>query len=197
VAPARFLFRTHLRCRNRKCCVDGAGEPEHLDIERCSADLFETLGVQPALGRAFAPGEDQAGHEHVAVISDSLWRRRFLASRAILGKTIQLDSQSYTVIGILPPWFRFPGARVLEAGEASALKPEVFRPLVFSHEELQELMGTFNYAVIARLKHGITPEQSLAELNVIAAQLVKMSGEKMELRASAIPMRDSIVGKSR
>jgi len=120
-----------------------------------------------------------------------------MASRSILGKTIQLDNESYTMIGVLPLWFRFPGARVFEVGEASALKPEVFCPLVFSREDLQELMGNFNYAVIERLKRGVSADQSLAELNVIAAQLAKMAGEKMEIRASVIPMRESIVGKSR
>jgi len=177
--------------------LTGAGEPEQLDIARVSADLFETLGVQPAIGRAFATGEDQSGRDRVAVLSDSLWRRKFGASRAILGKTIELDSQLYTVTGVLPSWFRFPGARVLEVGQVSAAKPEVFRPLVFGHDELQQLMGNFNYAVVARLKRGVSADRSLSELNVIAAQLVKMSGQKMELRASVIPMRDSIVGKSR
>ena len=181
----------------RSAALTGVGEPEQLDIARVSADLFDTLGVQPALGRTFANGEDQAGHDRVVVISDSLWHRRFGGSRAILGKLIQLDSQSYTVIGVLPPWFRFPSARVLEVGQVSASKPELFRPLVFDDDEMKELMGNFNYTVIARLKRGEAADRSLAELNVIAAQLVKMSGEKMELRASVIPMRDSIVGKSR
>src|SRR5579863_8212120 len=102
--------------------MTGAGEPEQLDTARVSADLFETLGVQPAMGRAFAPGEDRAGHERVAILSDTLWRRRFHANRAILGKTIQLDSQSYTVVGILPAWFRFPDARILEMGQISSVK---------------------------------------------------------------------------
>lgn len=177
--------------------LTGAGEPEQLDVARVSANLFETLGVPPAVGRTFAQGEDQAGHDREVVISDSLWRRRFNASRAILGKTIQLDSQSYTVIGILPPWFRFPSASVLEVGQVSAAKPEVFRPLVFDDDEMKELMGNFNYTVIGKLKRGLPADRCLAEMNVIAAQLVKMSGEKMELRASVIPMRDSIVGKSR
>ncbi len=177
--------------------LTGIGEPEQLDIARVSADVFETLGVQPALGRAFATGEDQPGRDRVAILSDSLWRRRFHASPAMLGTTIQLDSQSYTVVGILPPWFRFPNARILEVGQASGSKPEIFRPIVFSDGEMKELMGNFNYTVIAKLKRGVSADQSLAELNVIAAHLVKMSGEKMELRALVIPLRDSIVGKSR
>jgi len=177
--------------------LTGAGEPEQLHIARVSADLFETLGIQPAMGRTFAKGEDQSGRDRVAILSDSLWRRRFHANPAILGTTIQLDSQAYIVVGILPPWFQFPNARILEVGQASSSKPEVFRPIVFSDGEMKELMGNFNYTVIARLKRGVSANQSLAEMNVIAAQLVKVSGENMELRALVIPLRDSIVGNSR
>src|SRR5579871_707053 len=177
--------------------LTGAGEPEQLDVARVSADLFETLGVPAAAGRGFAKGEDQAGHDRVCVIADSLWRRRFMANRAIVGKTIQLDSQPYTVIGILPAWFRFPSARVLEVGQVSTEKPEVFRPIVFDDDEMKELMGRFNYTVIAKMKRGITAERAQAELNVIAVQLVKMAGEKIELRAAVLPMRDAVVGKSR
>ena len=90
-----------------------------------------------------------------------------------------------------------PNARVLEVGQASAVKPEAFWPIVFSDEELKQLMGNFNYTVIARVKGGVPPERPAAELNVIAKQLVKMSGANVDLRASVIPMRDSIVGKSR
>ncbi len=177
--------------------LTGAGEPEQLDIARVSADLFDTLGARPRLGRTFASGEDQSGRDSVAVITDSLWQRRFQADAGIVGKTIQLDSQAYTVIGVLPPWFKFPSARVLDIGQVASSKPEVFRPLVFEADELKELMGNFNYTVIARLKRGVPPGRALAELNVVAAQLVKMSGEKVELRASVIPMLDSIVGNSR
>lgn len=177
--------------------LTGAGEPEQLDVARVSADLFDTLGVKPALGRAFVQGEDQAGHNAVAVISDALWRRRFHADPSVLGKTILLDSRPNTIIGVLPAWFRFPSARVLEVGQVSSLKPEAFRPLVFGANEMKQLMGNFNYTVIARLKPGMPLDRPEAELNVIASQLVKMSQAKTELRAVVFPMRDSIVGKSR
>jgi putative ABC transport system permease protein len=177
--------------------LTGVGEPEQIDVARCSADLFDTLGVKAAMGRTFAQGEDQSGRERVAVMADSLWRRRFHADPAILGKSIELDSQAFTVIGVLPVWFSFPSARVLEVGQVSSSKPEVFRPVVFDADELKQLMGSFNYTVVARLKRGVSPERSTAELNAIGTQLVKTSREKMELRAAVIPMRDSIVGKSR
>lgn len=177
--------------------LTGVGEPEQMDAARVSANLFDTLGVRPSLGRVFASGEDECGGQRVAVISDALWRRRFRADTAVVGKTIELDSQAYTIVGVLPPSFRFPSARMLDAGQVSCAKPEVFRPLVFRAGELKELMSDFNYTVIAKLRRGVSAERARAELNVVAAQLTKMSGENVELRASVVPMRDSIVGKSR
>jgi predicted permease len=177
--------------------LTGAGEPEHLDSARVSADLFQTLGVEPAMGRAFAEGEDQDGRNRVAILSDALWRRRFHADPAIVGKTITLDSQVHTVVGVLPAGFRFPGTAVLETAQAALQRPEVFKPIVFTPDQLREMMGAFNYQVIARLKRGVTRERALAELNVIGAQLVKMSGDKTELRAWVVPLQESLVGKSR
>ena len=87
--------------------------------------------------------------------------------------------------------------RVLDTGQVPSSKPEVFRPLVFDDDELKELMGRFNYIAIARLKRGVAPEQAAAELNVIAAQLVKISGEKADLRAAVVPLLESVAGKSR
>jgi putative ABC transport system permease protein len=177
--------------------LTGVGEPERLQAARVSADFFDTLGVQPRLGRGFAPGEDAEGRDHVVVITDSLWRRRFQADAGIVGKTILLDSVPHTIIGVLPAWFRFPAAAVLDSGPALPEKPEAIRPILFSKDELKELMGNFNYNVVARLKNGIGREGALAELNVIAAQLEKAAGETVNLRASATPLQESLVGKSR
>ena len=177
--------------------LTGAGEPENLDIARVSADLFQTLGVQPAIGRVFTQGEDQDGRDRVAILSDALWRRRFHADPAIVGRTITLDSRAHTVVGVLPAAFRFPATAVLETAQAAVQRPEVFKPVVFTPDQLKELMGQFNFQVIARLKKGVARERALAELNVIGAQLVKMSGDNMELRAWAVPLQESLVGGSR
>jgi predicted permease len=183
--------------QTRVAILTGVGKPEQLDIAKVSADLFETLGVKPALGRTFVEGEDQPGRDRVAVLTDELWRRRFRADPAVLGKNIELDSQACTIVGVLPRWFRFPNARLLEVGQGSVMKPEAFRPLVFSPDELKMLMGNFNYTVIARLKSGVAVERAKAELDVVAAQLAKMAGVKMAFGAAVFPLRDSIVGKTR
>lgn len=105
--------------------LTGAGEPERLDVVRVSAGLFDMLGVEPRLGRGFLPHEDRKPGHNVAVIADSLWRRRFHADPAIVGRTIRLDREPYTVIGVLPAGFRFPGANLLPiGGYRSSSRPE-------------------------------------------------------------------------
>jgi putative ABC transport system permease protein len=172
-------------------------QPEQLDIMRVSADVFQTIGVRAALGRTFLDGEDQQGKGAVAILSYALWQRRFNADPAAIGRAIHLDGRPYTVVGVLPAWFQCPSLRVLEVGKSNTARPDVFLPLVFSQEELGVLMGRFNYNVIARLKPGVTAAAAVAELNLVAGQLVKLSGEKVELRAWAAPLLDSMVGQAR
>lgn len=177
--------------------LTGSGEPERIDSMRVSSRMFDVLGVSPALGRAFLPGEDQVGKQPVAILSDGLWRRRFHADTAILGRTIELDSRPFTVVGVLPQRFQFPNLSLMELGKVEAGAAQIFVPLAFNREELGVLMGRFNYDVVARLKGGVRPDQATAELNVIAKQLVQASGEKVELQARVSPLLDSMVGASR
>jgi len=172
-------------------------EPEQLDILRASADLFRTVGVGAEVGRTFLDSEEREGQDGVAILSHSLWQRRFNSDPAVVGRTIHLDSRPRTVVGVLPASFQCPSPRVLEVGKATAARPEVFVPLAFNKQELGQLMGQFNYNVIARLKPGVTPAAALAELNVVAGQLVKLSGEKLELRGWMAPLLDASVGKAR
>lgn len=177
--------------------LTGVDEPERIQVARVSASFFETLGANPELGRGFLPGEDSEGQDRVVVISDAFWKRRFQAEPAILGKTITLDGVPCSVVGILPARFQFPALALFESGPTLAEKPELLRPLVFSEYELNEPMGAFNYPVVARLKAGVSPEAALTELNVIAAQLEKASGETVNLRASVRSLRENMVGASR
>ena len=177
--------------------LTGAGEPERLQTARVSANFLDTLGVQPALGRGFVPGEDVEGQDRVVVISSGLWERRFQADPAIAGKTIMLDSVPCTIVGVLPPRFQYPSTAIFESGPMTEERPEVLRPVVFSENELRELMGQFNYPAVARLKPGVGREAARAELNIIASQLEKTAGEKVNLQAAVFPLQESMVGRSR
>ena len=87
--------------------LTGAGETERLDANHVSAQFFTLLGAQLPLGRNFLPAEDRPGGEPAAIISHSLWQRRFNSDRQIIGRSITLNNQGYTVVGVLPPDFRF------------------------------------------------------------------------------------------
>ena len=102
--------------------VGAGGEPERAIQTLVSANFFDALGVQPALGRGFQDGEDQPGREREVVLSDRLWRRRFGADPAIVGKNIRLDDQNFLVTGVMPASFDFPMAT--ELWTPHALTPE-------------------------------------------------------------------------
>ena len=139
--------------------LTGVGEPEQLDARLVTANVFALLGVKPALGRTFAPEEDQPGRHRVVVLSDALWRRRFNADPAIVGRDITLNAESYRVLGIMPPDFFFP---VREA--------ELWTPWAMEPEEANG-RGDHYVSTIARLKPGVTVQQANAEVEAIAARL--------------------------
>ncbi|MEO8126797.1 MAG: ABC transporter permease, partial [Bryobacteraceae bacterium] len=183
---------------SRRLTLTGAGEPEQIATAMVSANLFSMLGVQPALGRGFVESEDRPGHQQVVVITDSLWRRRFSADPALIGKSINLGGEPHSVVGILPPQFRFFSNHQLSP--ISPLEPstDVFRPIAINIEHIGP-MGEFNYIVIGKMKPGVSREQALAELNVMQAGIAsQLKGEdKAELRAVVTPLEQQITGQSR
>lgn len=144
---------------NTNLNLAGDGEPERLQGASVSLNLFSVLGVSPAIGRAFAPNEDQAGHERVVIISDAFWRGRFDADPAIVGRQIRLGGLRYTVVGIMPRSFQYP-TRAHQA----------WVPLVLQPGELTRQV-TENYRIVARLAPGVTLEQARREASALASRL--------------------------
>ncbi|HXU39696.1 MAG TPA: ABC transporter permease [Blastocatellia bacterium] len=132
------------------------GEPERLQGGRVSANFFTTLGVEPALGRAFLPEEEQPGRNRVVVLSYGLWRRAFGADRDLVGKDIRLNGQSFSVAGVMPRSFQWQSD---DLWTPLALSPESF-----AHDQ----RGSEYLGVIARLKSDVTLQQAQAEMNIIA-----------------------------
>ncbi len=162
--PAEFLdwrdqakvFEQIGAYRSDAADLTGSGEPERLEAAFVSADLFATLGVAPALGRAFTPEEDTFGGPLAVILSDGLWRRRFGGDPQVIGRAITLGGQSRTVVGIMPPSFRFNG------------DAELWLPFAFNISHvLSRQRSTFRMNVIARLKPGVTPEAARADLSII------------------------------
>ena len=178
--------------------LTGSGEPEMLRGARVSASIFRVLGVSPGLGRGFLDEEDPEGHDRVAVISDSLWKRRFSADPAIIHRKIVLNGQPHVVVGVLPPGFQFPAQSDLWVRTGLASKLDVLQPLGYSKDDLEELNSDYNWAAIARLRPGVSPQKALAELNVIQAGINKrIPGENMDLHASMKSLHEDTVGDSR
>jgi len=130
--------------------LTGVGEPERLQTMRVSANLFSLLGVQPQLGRPFALEEDQLGRDHVVLLSDDLWHRRFNADPSVVGRTIALNGEPYQIVGVLPQ-FSFPKvSELFPITIATTSSPQIWKPLGAVPGELTG--GDFNFACIARLK---------------------------------------------
>ena len=142
--------------------LTGAGDPEQLAAARVSPNFFEVLDAPPFLGRGFRSAEGEAGGRPVAVISAGLWQSRFASDPAILGKTLSLNQEVYTVIGVMPPGFPFPftGADVWVT---RLMKYPVFQP-----EQIRS--GAGYLTAIARLKPGVPIERAEAETEVLNRQ---------------------------
>jgi len=146
--------------------VTGAGQPERVEGVNGSFSYFSMLGVTPQIGRLFGPRDFVPGFASEAVISDGLWRRAYGADRNVVGRTLRLDNDSVTIIGVLPPGFRHPGPTT--SGDA-----EVFCAGGFSGDPFPPPMRGTRILVsgIGRLKPGLTLAQAQARLTAMAAEL--------------------------
>jgi predicted permease len=173
-----------LQAMNR-ITLAGQGQPEVVQATNATCDLFSTMGIQPLLGRGFSAA-DERGKRPVALIAESLWRRKFGADPAIVGRAIRLETESFTVIGVVPSRQAFPEWA------------DVWIP--FSWIE-PELFGTRKYhplEVIARLKPDISAEQAQTEMRALAARLAAEHRDTNgTVGAYVIPLARQIAGDVR
>jgi putative ABC transport system permease protein len=139
--------------------LSGGDRPDRVGSERTSWNYFEVFQVQPILGRTFRPEEERNGDHRVAMISSGLWQRRFGSDPSLLGQTIQLDAEPFTVIGVLPPDFRF-----------GLTLTDVWTPFGITGEESR---GTNVLNPVGRLLPGATVMQASTDVAAIAEQLAE------------------------
>jgi len=156
--------------RNVTMTLIGEGLPELVPGAQVSANFFDVLGVRPRLGRSFLDREDCAGEHHVVLLADSMWRRRFAADPSVVGRKISLGGTPYTVVGVLPPDFKFPKQHS-DFGKRLHGGMEMFRPLGYKPDDITPHMGDLNYATVARLRPGVTIERARAELTAVETAL--------------------------
>jgi putative ABC transport system permease protein len=175
--------------------LTGSGDPVRIEGVQGTGDFFKILGVNAAKGRTFGPGEDRAGN-HVVVLSDGFWKRQFGADPAILGKTIVLNGMAHEVIGVMGPDFTFPQGTMMPAYLQFPPRPELWTPLAFN-EDVAKDRSTFNLAVMARLKPGVTLPQANVNLGSIANTIDETFRKKAGFVTIVIPMREQLVGDIR
>jgi predicted permease len=168
--------------------LTGRGEPDRVAAEKVTANYFSVLGAGAQQGRAFTDEDGQFGHEHVAVISHAMAQRKFGGDSSALGQVLTLNDQTYTIVGVLPPWFRAPAWP--ELGIPMRAQIDVFLPWP-QKESDYEAMGDFDYASIVRLRSGAKIAQATAELDVIQGQISSsLTGdEKLDLLVKLSPLQ--------
>jgi putative ABC transport system permease protein len=169
--------------------ISGKEGPDETRAALTTANFFEVMGVQPVLGRPLQASDD---HERVVVLGDELWRRRFNADRNVLGKTIDLNAESFTIIGVMPPSFRFPTPDI---ELWSSLAPIYNLPAGSSIGDWVNNRSLRAYRVVGRLREGVLPEQAQAEMNAIAERLAKdYPDSSAGTGVVLVPLRTQIVG---
>ncbi len=177
--------------------LSGVGQPERLELLISSPNYFSMLGVKPEIGRLFGPQDYALGFADAAVISDGLWRRSYGADPNVIGKSVRLDGDLYTIVGVVPPDFHHPGRTI-------ATDVEVWGTTGFSADPFPKPARNVRFlpaAIIARLKSGVTLQEAQAKLDVMSTQVRKDFASDYprgsNRLARIVPLQESLVGKVR
>jgi predicted permease len=161
---------------------------EPVPAGRVSDGFFRTLGVKPMLGRDFLPGEDRPGQPRIVMLTYGTWLKRFAARADVIGQSVTLSGDSYTIIGVLPREFSF----------APRGNAEFWTPLLDKNNGCEQRRSCHNLDGVGRLRDGVTATAALDEMQAIAAQLAKQyPGSNQGQGASVIPLSELIVGQVR
>ena len=163
--------------------LTGAGEPERIEGVEASASFFDVVGVRPAIGRGFLPDENQPGKTRVVVLGHALWTRRFASDSGVVGRTITLNAEPHTVIGVAPQGFSYPSKR------------DLWTPLEYDTEFMQQSRGAWYLNVIGRLRPGATVDQLSSEMGTVAKRLEQeFPGTNLRVGMTAQTLHEYTVG---
>ncbi|HUF48673.1 MAG TPA: ABC transporter permease [Vicinamibacterales bacterium] len=165
--------------RSTPATLTGAGEPARVTVHRVMPSFFEIMGRAPAIGRPLSV-EDAETERPVVVLSHALWESRFESDPDIAGRTVVLDDQAFTIVGVMPADFRFP------------VRPDLYRPLALSPASRQA-MGSYYLGVVAKLAPGVTVEQAQAEMDAIAGRLeARYPQQRADRGAAVLGLREDL-----
>jgi putative ABC transport system permease protein len=166
--------------------LTGQGAAARLEGAEVSASFFDVLRVRPLHGRGFLAGENEPGRTRVAVLGHQLWRDRFGADPSVVGRTISLNRQSYSVVGVAPPGFRYPE------------ETEVWTPMEYDQRFRSNSRGAWYLSVVGRLRDGATLDGARQEVATIAARLAQAYPADNEgVGGTVISLHEATVGASR
>jgi predicted permease len=169
--------------------LTGIGEPQRISTTFVSPGFWNTLGVAPEIGRVPRDEEMVRGaNDRVVVLSHDFWQREFGGVKSVIGRRVDLGGQSFEIVGVMPPTFRFPAPAV-----------QMYIPFsTIPDQSIPRIRPARILNVVARMKPGVTVGQADAEMNSITRGLAEQYPENRDLgTASVAPLRDSIVGKVR
>jgi predicted permease len=213
-SPEREMFQMPVSLANQRDWVDqnttfeqiaaytfaelnltGAGEPARLLTVRSSANLFSLVGAQPVLGRGFLPEEDKEGANRVVVLSNGVWRSRFGSNPEVIGRSLTLNNQSHTVVGVMPAGVQFPvGFGYM--GKVLNDPVDLYVPIAPRANELRR--GNYSFFAIGRLKPGVSIEQARADMTTIESRLEQQYPEgNTGIGVSLVPTYEQTVKEIR
>lgn len=178
--------------------LTGQGIPEHIEGARVSSSLFPLLGGQAAYGRVFLPEEDQKGKAPTVILSSAFWQRRFSSDPNVVGRTLRLNDQNLTIIGVLEAGFSLH--KEVMPTVNGVQRADVFLPLPMSDADRTNRGGE-DYNLFARLKPGVTVAKAQADMDVIAQQMKRQYPQNYPanggLTLSVVPLLEQVVGDIR
>jgi predicted permease len=158
-AAQNTVFESIAAVRWANATLSDGAQPIYVDVRRVSASYFDVFGLRAAVGRTFAPGEDQPGHAQVVVLSHRFWASQFGSDPAVIGRPVRLDGELYTVIGVMP-----------SATSVNLYDPQLWRPLAFDPNPPR---ASHELTAVAKLKDGVTLEQARRQMDTIGDRLAR------------------------
>jgi predicted permease len=187
-------FERMALAQSRTFTLTGRDQPERIAGMRGQSALLEMLGAKPMLGRLLLPEEDRPGKPAVAILSDRVWARLFSSDPAIVGKSITLNGNPFTVAGVLERGFML-NAEVMPS-EGPMDKVDVFLPLPLDADAVKR-RGDENYNILVRLKPGVSVQQAQADIDMIASRIRQKDKRDQTFGMHVVGLQEQVVGDVR
>ena len=160
----------------------GDTQPERLLGLTVTAEYFKTYAVQPLMGRTFAPEDEQWGHHRVVLLSEGLWRNRFHADPQIVGQTLRLNGDQYSVVGVIPRSF------------ITQAKTQIWAPMSWAPKDPRDSHQAYFLDMAGRLRSHVTRDQAFADLNSLMLAIAQQFPENKGIGADVQPLQETVVG---